>query len=63
VHARPHIRPRGRDIRDQAVGGPFDDDVAAGVIGPAFDPVDVIAIERDTTQSERRPRDSLGRYW
>ena len=47
VHPSPRVELARRDIGGAPIGASPDDDVAAGLGGPPFDPIDVIPVELD----------------
>ncbi len=47
VHPGPRVELTRRDIGGAPVGPSPDDDVAAGLGGPPFDPIDVVTVELD----------------
>src|SRR5207248_9379300 len=60
VDSSPRVVLGRRDIRSAPVGTAPDDDIAAGLGGPPFNPIDVIAVELDLREADHAGDDRIG---
>src|SRR6476620_2027850 len=60
VNARADVVIRWRDIGDDAIGAPPDQHIAAAFLRTSLEPVDVVAVAGDETQTESLFGNGLG---
>ena len=60
VDAGAHVGSGGRDVRNPAVRSLRDHDTSAGFVRPAFEPIEVVAVEHDPAQLHAAGGDAAG---